>query len=109
MESRRASCAYLVLLISGLVLATLSTVLYFDLRDAQRSLRQAQADSVHWKVLASKTYVAYLYATSPTDDDGSVEELLIPGDARHEGDLLLPPDDFCDDSLWSCKDDVVWL
>lgn len=109
MESRRTSCAYLVLLITCLVLAGLSAVLYFDLRVAQRSQREAQADSAHWKVLASKTYTAYLYATSPTDDDGAVEELVIPDDARYEDGLLLPSDDFCDASLWPCKDDVVWL
>lgn len=106
---RRALCANTVLLLTCLVLAALSVALYFDLRASQQSLKNAEADSVHWKILASKTYTAYLYATSPTDDDGSVEDLVIPDDARYEGGLLLPSDDFCDDYLWQCKDAVVWL
>ena len=106
---RRSICTITVLLINCLLLATLSVALYFDLRASQRSLKNAEADSAHWKVLASKTYTAYLYAISPTDDDGSVEELVIPDDARYEGGLLLPSDDFCDDYLWQCKDGVVWL
>ena len=106
---RRAIYANTVLLLTCLVLAALSVALYFDLRASQRSLKNAELDGAHWKVLASKTYTAYLYATSPTGDDGSVEELVIPDDARYEGGLLLPSDDFCDDNLWQCKDDVVWL
>ena len=106
---RRLVYANTLLVITCLGLAILSITLYFDLRASQRSLRNAEADSVHWKVLASKTYTAYLYATSPTDEDGSVEEFVIPDDARYEGGLLLPSDDFCDDSLWECKGDVRWL
>lgn len=106
---RRALCANAVLLLTCLVLAALSVALYIDLRASQRFLKNAEADSAHWKALASKTYTAYLYATSPTNDDGSVEELLIPDDARYEGGLLLPSDDFCDNYVWPCKDAVVWL